>query len=224
MDLDVRRRNFCFIALLGGVANTMQEAVSLAKHLAECEGCEPGDILCLLHTHFTDRETDTSASSRRSAHHLATMPFSRLRHACPEGALAGLVQCLRPQLAAWKDPQYQGYNKDYPDELPDVLQQDYIGQFHLDSQARALHTAFIRQMMSKRRAEMSEDEVRILESLANEKRLLAKLYPSQTVPCPPYSVADLLQYIRSYWVQLALVRKKRVRLQQITNISSTTTN
>lgn len=55
LDLDVRRRNFCFIALLGGVANTMQEAVSLAKHLAECEGCEPGDILCLLHTHFTDR-------------------------------------------------------------------------------------------------------------------------------------------------------------------------
>ena len=60
-------------------------------------------------------------------------------------------------------------------------------------------------MISERKKELEdkvdeygcgEEAVRILEAADSERRLLARLYPGQTIPAPPYSLTHLLQYVR----------------------------
>ena len=60
-------------------------------------------------------------------------------------------------------------------------------------------------MISERKKELEdkvdeygcgEEAVRILEAVDSERRLLARLYPGQTIPAPPYSLTHLLQYVR----------------------------
>lgn len=44
-------------------------------------------------------------------------------------------------------------------------------------------------------------------AMRGERRLLLSAYSGQTLPLAPYSVADLLQYFRSYWLKVAVDKR-----------------
>jgi hypothetical protein len=51
-------------------------------------------------------------------------------------------------------------------------------------------------VLERDRDERGEDELRILQAMKWDERHLLPVYDGQALPSPPYSLADLLQYIR----------------------------
>jgi hypothetical protein len=56
-------------------------------------------------------------------------------------------------------------------------------------------------VVERDREERGEDELRILQAMKWDERHLLPVYEGQALPSPPYSLADLLQYIRLYICQ-----------------------